>query len=129
MEIITVPSSQIQPVSTFKATPSLPLIKAEVENFFFSKGPLAYKIYKNAYASSLGDSATPEAFINEFFNAFENSIKTQIKTNNNQANTTIVNNTFQILKNSFQILQQTGVNIDPVTFYATLVAFVLSKIK
>jgi len=131
MEITTVPSSQIQPVSTFKAIPSTPLVKAEVENFFFSKGPLVYKIYKNAYTSSLGDSITSDAFIDDFFVVLENSIKTEIKANNNQTNnnTTIVSNIFQILRNSFTVLRQSGVNLDPVTFYATLVAFVLSKIK
>jgi hypothetical protein len=84
--------------------------------------------YKNAYTSSLGDSASPEAFIQEFFNALENSIKLQLRDVVVEPTTTL-KNVFEILRNSFAILSTTGVKIDPVTFYATLVAFVLSKLK
>ena len=128
MEIVNVAASQIMPVSGYTAPPSIAQVKKEVENFFFSKGPLAYKIYKNAYTSSLGDSASPEAFIQEFFNALENSIKLQLRDVVVEPTTTL-KNVFEILRNSFAILSTAGVKIDPVTFYATLVAFVLSKLK
>lgn len=128
MEVISVAASQIMPVSGYVAPPSIAQVKKEVENFFFSKGPLAYKIYKNAYTSSLGDSTSSEAFVQEFFNALENSVKLQHR-NNMVEPTTIVKNVFDVLRNSFAIIDAAGVKIDPITFYATLVAFVLSKVK
>lgn len=129
MEIVNVVASQIMPVSGYTAPPSMAQVKKEVEDFFFSKGPIAYRIYKNAYASSLGDSSSPEQFVQEFFNALENSVKTQIKSSGVVEPTTAIKNVFDILRNSFAILSSTGIKIDPLTFYATLVAFVLSKLK
>jgi len=128
MDVVNVVASQIMPVSGYVAPPSIAQVKKEVENFFFSKGPLAYKIYKNAYTSSLGDSASSEAFMQEFFNALENSVKLQLR-NDTVEPTTIVKNVFDTLRNSFAIINAAGVKIDPITFYATLVAFVLSKLK
>ena len=129
MEIINVPASQIMPVSGFVAPPSITQIKKEAENFFFSKGPLVYKIYKNAYTSSLGDSASPEHFITEFFHTLENSIRTQIKDNPNNEVNIQLKHVFEILRNSFDILKHSNVRVEPITFYATLVAFILSKLK
>lgn len=129
MEIVNVPASQIMPVSGYAAPPSIAEIKKEAENFFFTKGPLAYKIYKNAYTSSLGDSASPDHFISEFFNALENSIKTQLKDNPNHDANIQVKHVFEILRNSFNVLKHSNVKVEPITFYATLVAFILSKLK
>lgn len=129
MEFINVSASQVQPVSGYIAPPSIERVKQEVEEFFFKKGIVAYKIYKNAYASSLGDSASQEAFIIEFFNALENSVKTQLKANNSTEPTAAVKEVFNIMRSSFSILSHSGIKIDPITFYATLVAFVLSKLK
>lgn len=129
MEFINVPASQVQPVSGYVAPPSIQRVKQEVEEFFFKKGMVAYKIYKNAYASSLGDSASEEAFITEFFNALENSVKTQLKTTSGTEPTAAVKDIFNIMRSSFSVLSHSGIKIDPITFYATLVAFVLSKLK
>ena len=129
MEIINIPASQVMPVSGYIAPPSISQIKKEVENFFFSKGPLAYRIYKNAYTSSLGDSASPDHFISEFFTTLEDSIRSQLKNMSNTDATIALKNVFDILRSSFSILKQSGVHVEPVTFYATLVAFVLSKLK
>lgn len=130
MEIISVPASQIMPVSGFTAPPSYSRIKEEVDTFFFSKGPLIYKIYKNAYTSSLGDSASPDAFINDFFIALENSIKLQVKEKEGGVEQALaIKECFGILKGAFNLLRQANVKFDPLTFYGTLVAFILSKFK
>jgi hypothetical protein len=128
MEVINVPASQVLPVSGYVAPPSIAQVKKEAEEFFFSKGLLAHKIYKNAYTSSLADSPSSEQFIQDFFNVLENSIKTQIK-NNNQDVSISIKLVFDTLRNSFNILSALGVKIDPITFFATLVAFILSKLR
>ena len=129
-EFITVPASQIMPVSGYVAPPSYGRVKEEVEAFFFSKGALAHKIYRNAYTSSLADSASPDAFVDDFFTALENSIRQQVREKNGNAEQCIaIKEAFIMLRSTFALLRNADVHFDPLTFYGTLVAFVLSKFK
>lgn len=129
-DIKYVPASQIQPVSGFEVkTLSVAEVKKHVEQYFFSQGPVAYKIYKNAFTSSLGISPTPEAFIQDFFSTLEDSIRLQQRENNAAEQPIAIKETFNILKSSFNLLAKSGVKVEPTTFFATLVAFILSKLK
>ncbi|NBW57096.1 hypothetical protein EBR43_04795 [bacterium] len=130
MEIITVPASQIMPVSGYTAPPSYTKVKEEIDAFFFSKGPLVYKIYKNAYTSSLGDSVSPDAFVEDFFVALENSLKQQVREKDGGVEQSLaIKECFNVLRSTFKLLQQANVHFDPLVFYGTLVAFILSKFK
>ena len=130
MEITTVPASQIMPVSGYTAPPSYTKVKEEIDAFFFSKGPLIYKIYKNAYTSSLGDSASSDAFVEDFFVALENAIKQQVREKEGGVEQSLaIKECFTVLRSTFNLLQQANVHFDPLVFYGTLVAFILSKFK
>ena len=128
MEYINVPASQIMPVSGYELPLALKQIKKDAEDFFFSKGPLAYKIYKNSCAQSSGESKNKDAFIMDFINVLEESFKIQLK-QNNQDITPAIKNVFEILRNSFRVLGNTNYTIEPITFFTSMVAFVLGKLK
>jgi len=129
MEYTYVPPSQIMPVSGFEVpVTSIPEVKKQVENFFFNKGQLAYKIYKNAYTQSLGSSLSPQAFVADFFDVLENSLKVQLKETGAE-NSVAVKDAFDILRNTFKLLSKSNVQFDPIVFFGTIVAFILSKVK
>lgn len=129
IEYTYVPASQIQPVSGFEIkTLSVEEVKKHVEQYFFANGQTAYKVYKNAYTQSLGSSRTPEAFVNDFFDVLENSLKLQLKEADKDGNVAI-KDAFEILRNTFKLLSKSNVSFEPLTFFGTLVAFILSKLK
>lgn len=129
IEYTYVPASQIQPVSGFEVQKlSIDEVKKEVEQYFFSKGQLPYKIYKNAYTQSLGSSPTPEAFVSDFFDVLENSLKLQLKETERDGNIAL-KEAFEILRNTFKLLSKSNVKFEPLTFFGTIVAFILSRLK
>jgi len=128
MEYNIVPASQIMPVSGFELPTPLTKIKKEAEDFFFSKGQLAYKIFKNAYAQAQGESKNKEAFVSDFFDILEESIRLQMK-ETGVPMTPVIKDAFEIIKNSFKVLNHTNNQIEPITFYTAIVAYVLSKLR
>ena len=128
MDIINVPASQIMPVSGYELPTPLSKIKKEAEDFFFGKGPFAYKIFKNTYSQAQGESKNKEAFVIDFFNILEESTKLQLKTQGGEISP-VIKNIFENLRNNFRILNNTNNCVEPITFYTTIVAYVLSKLK
>jgi len=128
MEYINVPASQIMPVSGYELPTGLSKIKQEADNFFFSKGPLAYKIFKNASAQAHGESKNKEAFVMDFFNILEDSYRLQFKHLGGDPSP-VVKDVFDVLRNSFKILNHTNNSIEPITFYTAIVAYVLGKLR
>lgn len=130
MEYTYVPASQIPPISGFELPTSLKKINDEASNFFYGKGLINYKIFKNAYASSVGISKNSKEFIDNFFDVLEASLKIQLKENGNDAEQIIaVRETFNIIKSIFKVLDSTGIKIDTMTFFATVVGYILGKMR
>jgi len=127
----TVPASQIMPVSGYELPTELNKIQTEALDFFFKKGPLAYKLYKNAYAISFTTSNDPNTFLANFFNVFEESLRLQLK---NEGNDTpekqlAIKNGFEIISKTLQLLSNSGIKINIETLYASFIAFILGKLK
>jgi len=128
MEYSEIQASQIMPVSAL----NVPLVSVEqakkaVETFFFSQGPLAYKIYKNAYTQCLRFSSL-ETFVDDFFDVLEVSLKMQLKESNLEGSVA-VKEAFEILRNTFKLLAKSNVKFDPTVFFGTVLAFILTRLK
>ena len=129
-DIKYIPASQIQPESGFQVKSlSVADVKKRVEEHFFSQGPTAYKIYKNALTASLGTSPSPEAFVADFFDILEDSIRLQQRETGNSELPIAIKEVFNIQKSAFNLLVKAGVKVEPTTFFATIVAFILGKLK
>lgn len=131
MEINLKPSSQILPVSAINNTVSVPEIYKQAEQFFFSQGQLPYKVFKNAYTSSLPEPLSHSYFIQSLFYVIENSIKLQIKEKNQsvQEQSLATKEIFEIIQTSFKLLEKLNLQIDPLVLYAALVGFCVAKAK
>lgn len=128
MEYKEIQASQIMPVSAL----NVPMVSVEqakkaVETFFFSQGPLAYKIYKNAFAQCQRFSSL-ETFVEDFFDALEVSLRMQLK-ESAQDGSVAIKEAFDILKNTFKLLAKSDVKFDPNVFFATVLAFILTRLK
>lgn len=131
MDIREVQSSQILPISGYEIPVKLEDIKKIIENYFFSLGPIPYKIYKNSFTTSLGSSPTSREFINNFFIVLENAFKIQIKENESDfsTKTAIVSELFGIIHNVLNILEKNKVELEAKIFYSALIGFILAKIR
>jgi len=125
------PASQIMPVSGYEMPTGLPKIQNEALDFFFKKGPLAYKLYKNAYAMSFTTANNPTTFLANFFNILEESLKIQLKEKNDISpeKTIAIKNAFEIIQKTLILLDNTAVKFDIETLYASYIAFILGKLK
>lgn len=131
MEINLKPSSQILPVSAINTSVSVSDVQKQIEQFFFSQGQLPYKVFKNAYTSSLPESLSHSHFIQSLFYVIENSIKLQIKEKNQsvQEQSLATKEIFEIIQTSFKLLDKLNLQINPLVLYAALVGFCLAKAK
>jgi hypothetical protein len=133
MEFTEVQASQIMPVSGIETPMGLAKIKNEANDFFFSKGQLPFKIYKNALAGSTGVNKTTADLIEAFFDTLESSLKLQLKENDRDKSlpekTLIVKEAFDMLRSAFRILNKTGCEFDVTTFYCAIVGFILGKLR
>jgi len=133
MNYVEVSSSQIMPVSGVETPLGLSKIRDEANDFFFSKGQIPYKIYKNALASSTGINKTTADLIESFFDTLETSLKLQLKENDKDKTSSekslIVKEVFDVLRGSFRLLNKTGSGFDVTTFYCSIVGFILGKLR
>jgi len=131
MEINYIRSSQIMPVSAFDTQLNITDLYRQFEQHFFSKGQVAYKVFKNAYTSSLPDSLSKTHFIQSLFNALEGAIKLQVRESqtNAQEASIATKEAFEIVTNVFKILEKQNLQIEPFVLYAALVGFILAKSK
>lgn len=128
MEYTEIQASQIMPVSALNVPAiSVEQAKRAVEAFFFSQGPLAYKVYKNAYTQCLRYGSL-ETFVEDFFDVLEVSLKMQLKESVTEGSVA-TKEAFDILRNTFKLLGKSNVKFDPKVFFGTLLAFVLTRIK
>ncbi len=129
MEYVEVPASQIMPVSGYEAPMGLNNIKSEANDFFFAKGQVPYKIYKNAVASSTGLNKTTAEFVENFFDVLESSLRLQLKEKNDVDKALLIKDAFDVLRSTFKLLHRSGVEFDTLTFYSTLIGFILGKMR
>ena len=131
MEANLRPSSQILPVSAINNTVNVSEIHRQAEQFFFSQGQLPYKVFKNAYTSSLPEPLSHSYFIQSLFYVIENSIKLQIKERNQsvQEQSLATKEIFEIIQTSFKLLEKLDLQIDPLVLYAAIAGFCLAKSK
>lgn len=129
MDFINVPASQIMPISGMNTPPTLSKIRDEADTFLFSKGPLPYKIWKNSLASSTGINKTPQEFVENFFDVLENSIKIQLRERGNTDKALLIKDAFDTLRSTFKLLNKAGIEYEPITFYCTLIGFILGKLR
>ena len=129
MEYVEVPASQIMPVSGYEAPMGLSNIKSEANDFFFAKGQVPYKIYKNAGASSTGLNKTTAEFVENFFDVLESSLRLQLKEKNDVDKALLIKDAFDVLRSTFKLMNRSGVEFDTLTFYSTLIGFILGKMR
>jgi len=129
MEFISVPASQIMPVSGIETPLSLAKIRDETDTFLFSKGPVPYKIWKNALASSTGINKNTQEFMENFFDVLEGSIRLQMKERGNTDKTLLLKDAFDSLRSTFRLLNKAGIDYEPITFYCALIGLILGKLR
>ena len=131
MEIHNVPSSQIMPVSAFDTHLNINTLYKQFEDYFFTKGQLPYKVFKNAYTSSLPDALSKTLFIQSLFNTLETAIKLQVKETQQgqQEKSLSIKEAFEIVSNVFKILEKQNLQLEPIILFSALTGFVLAKSK
>lgn len=117
------------PVSGLETPPTMAKIRDEADAFLFTKGPLPYKIWKNSLASSTGINKTSLEFVENFFDVLENSIKIQLRERNNTDKALLIKDAFDSLRSTFRLLNKSGIEYEPITFYCTLIGFILGKLR
>lgn len=133
MNYVEVQSSQIMPISGIETPLELSKIRDAANDFFFSKGQLPYKTYKNALAGSTGINKTTAELVESFFDTLETSLKLQLKENDKDKTSPekilLVKEAFDVLRSTFRLLYKTGCGFDVVTFYCAVAGFILGKLR
>lgn len=129
MDFINVPASQIMPVSGLETPPTMAKIRDNADAFLFSKGPVPYKIWKNALASSTGVNKNTQEFMENFFDVLETSIKLQMRERGVTDKALLVKDAFDSLRSTFRLLNKAGIDYEPITFYCALIGFILGKLR
>jgi hypothetical protein len=68
-------------------------------------------------------------FVENFFDVLESSLRLQLKEKNNLDKALLIKDAFDVLRSTFRLLHKSGVEFDTLTFYSTLIGFVLGKMR
>lgn len=130
MQINSVASSQIMPVSAYAPPSILINLRQESEEFFLKKGLLSYKTFKNSYASAVGGNKSIQDFICQYIRLLEEAVVNgQLQDDRISEKKLIIKSVFEVMRQNVTILLNAGVEITPELFHATTAGFLIGKLK
>jgi len=128
LEFVSVPASQIMPVSGTQITLNMSNFKKELEDFFIKKSLSAYKAYKNTYTSAAGTNKNKLDFLYAYIKTLEDTMLLN-EANNAPEKRIIIKDAFELIRHTCSLLINSGVDFEVDTFFASLAGYLTSKLK